>query len=292
MEDIALKLPILQEKIRTLSDRAQRRRAKHIEELEKSKDWEIYKNFADTVLINKSAIKKGMETAELTDALGNALKITLNTAITPVENAEMYYKKARKGKRAREICAENIKKEESLLSELQKISDLIEDFTKNGFLGRENELSEIIDKYLSAETQKNKKTQEAPKIPFRRFIYKGYEIFAGKTSEDNDELSIKFAKPHDLWFHAVGYAGSHLIIRRSKNDPMPDDEILRIAGGIAVFFSKAKNCGYAEVHITEARYVRKPRKSPPGLVVAERCKTMRVSPVDPQKLFKEQKNEN
>ncbi|MCL2845066.1 MAG: NFACT RNA binding domain-containing protein [Chitinivibrionia bacterium] len=292
MEEIIEKLPILKAKMQLEIDRARKRRATHIVQLEKSQDWEIYKNFADTILINKNAIKKGTDCAELTDALGNPLKITLNTAIGAVDNAEMYYKKARKGKRGCEICAENIKTEDAKIAELQKNLAVIEDFLQNGFLGRENEIQNFIDKYLSSSAQKIKTNEEAPKTPFRRYVYKGYEIFAGKTSADNDELSIKFAKPSDIWFHAVGYAGSHLIIRRPKNAPMPPDEILRIAGGIAVFFSKAKNCGYVEVHIAEARYVRKPRKSPPGLVVVERYKTMRVSPVDPQILFKEMKNEN
>jgi len=287
MEIIAEKLPVLRSKIQTEIDKAQRRRAKHIVELEKSQNWETYKNFADTILINKNAIKKGTDCAQLTDACGNKLKIIMNTAIGVVENAEMYYKKARKGKRGCEICSEHIKIEDGKIAEFQKTAEKIEDFLQNGFSGRENEVSELIDKYLSAPAQKNKNGEEAPKTPFRRYVYKGYEIFAGKTSADNDELSIKFAKPGDIWFHAVGYAGSHLIIRRPKNAPIPPDEILRIAGGIAVFFSKAKNCGYAEVHIAEARYVRKPRKSPPGLVVVERYKTMRVSPVDPQQLFKD-----
>jgi predicted ribosome quality control (RQC) complex YloA/Tae2 family protein len=286
------KLSILKNQILKDTDRAKRRLAKQNIELEKSKNWEIYKNFADTILINKNSIKKGTDSVELTDAAGQSVKIILNTAISAVENAETYYKKMRKGKRGCEKCGENIKIEESKIIELEELLENVCNFLDNGFLGRENEVQNLLDLHLYKPAQIADGDKKIEKTPFRHYVYKGYDIYAGKTSGDNDELSTKFANPFDIWLHAVGYAGSHLIIRRKKGDPMPPNDILNVAGGIAVFFSKAKNCGYAEVHITEARFVRKPRKSPPGSVVAERCKTMRVSPVDPQKLFKEQKNEN
>ena len=280
-------LLLLKKQVEKEIDRAQKRCAKQKIEIEKSEKWKIYKNFADTILINKDAIKKGMNYIELTDASEKKLKIDLNTAISAVENAEMYYKKARKGKRGCEICTENIKMEEGKISDWKRLLEKVTEFLDNGFLGKENEVRELLDSHLLKPEQTKNVDKKVEKTPFRHYHYKGYEIYAGKTSGDNDELSIKFANPSDVWFHAVGYAGTHLIIRRGKNDPMPPDEILKIAGGIAVFFSKAKNCSYAEVHITEARFIRKPRHSPPGLVYAERCKTMNVEPVDPQKLFKE-----
>jgi predicted ribosome quality control (RQC) complex YloA/Tae2 family protein len=292
MEIFIEKLLTLKEQILKETARAKRRLAKQNIEFEKSKNWEIYKNFADTILINKNSIKKGTPLVELSDAAGQNVKIELNTAISVVENAEMYYKKMRKGKRGCEKCGENIKMEELKIVEFQKLLEKVCDFLDNGFLGRENEVENFLDLHLCKSAQTENDNKKIEKTHFRHYNYKGYDIYAGKTSGDNDELSTKFANPFDIWFHAVGYAGSHLIIRRKKGEPFPPNDILSIAGGIAVFFSKAKNCGYAEVHFTEARFVRKPRKSPTGLVVAERCKTMRVSPIDPQKLFKELKNES
>ena len=294
MEENILKngLILLKNQIQKEIILTKRRYEKQKIELKRSEKWEVYKNFADTILINKNSIKKGMNLIELTDAAGEKIKIELNSAISAVENAEMYYKKSRKGKRGCEICSENIKTCETQIADSEKLLEKICDFIDNGFWGKENEVENLIDSYLHKPAQTKSEDKKTGKFPFRHYNYKGYDIYAGKTSADNDELTTKFANPNDIWFHAVGYSGSHLIVRRNKNEPMPPDEILSIAGGIAVFFSKAKNCGYAEVHITEARFVRKPRKSPAGSVVAERCKTIRVSPVDPQKLFKEQKNEN
>ena len=276
--------------------RTRRKHEKQKAELQEATGWENYKKTADTILININAIKKGMSSVELTEETnGQKIKIELNTAISPAQNADMYYRKSRKGKRSYGICVEKLKTTQEEITVLEGLLEKVTSFTDDGILtvAKEAEAQAFIDanRLLTAGAAGKKKKKEEH-LPFRRYNYKGYDIYVGKTNRDNDELSTKFANPADLWFHAVGYAGSHLIVRRKKNDPMPPDEVLNVAGAIALFFSKAKNCGYTEVHMTEARFVRKPRKSPPGLVVAQRCKTIRVSPLDPQKLFREQKDES
>ena len=271
-------------------NRAKKKLQKQNSELEEAKNWEVYKRNGDLILANKGIMPNCNDFVILSDFItGEDVKIPLNRAVSAVENAEIYYKKARKGKRGFEICCEKIKETNAEIENLQKLLEKTIDYTENGIVGREREAESFwganlqsLEKKLENGNEKNKKC--ATSSGFRHYKYKGYDIYAGKTSSDNDELSTKFANPSDIWFHAVGYAGSHLIIRRKKSDPIPPNEILSIAGGIAVFFSKAKNCGVCEVHWTEARFVRKPRKSPAGLVVVERYKTMRVSPIDPQKL--------
>jgi predicted ribosome quality control (RQC) complex YloA/Tae2 family protein len=287
-------LILLRNQVRKQIVAAKKKCEKQKSELKESSNWEIYKKFADTILINKNSINKGMNLVELTDEFTQSkITVKLNQTLSAVENAETYYKKSQKGKRGYEICIEKIKASETEIADLEKLFEQSVDFIDNGFLGRENEVEKLLSLRFENTSKKPKDKKDGKRHPFRHYNYKGYDIYVGKTSSGNDELSTKFANPSDIWFHAVGFSGSHLIIRRKKDDPMPPNEVLGVAGGIAVFFSKAKNCGYAEVNITEARFVRKPRKSPAGLVVAQRCKTMRVSPVDPQKLFREeQKNEN
>jgi predicted ribosome quality control (RQC) complex YloA/Tae2 family protein len=66
---------------------------------------------------------------------------------------------------------------------------------------------------------------------------------------------------------------------------MPPKDILVKVASFTVWFSKAKHTSYADVHFTEARYVHKRRHSPPGEVMLDQYKTLRVSPVSPQDLF-------
>ncbi|MDR0330484.1 MAG: NFACT RNA binding domain-containing protein, partial [Chitinispirillales bacterium] len=132
-----------------------------------------------------------------------------------------------------------------------------------------------------AKTGGRKKQAEAP-VPFKKYVIDGWEIYLGKNSEQNDELSVKFARPSDIWLHVAAHAGSHVIIRRKKGAPNPPKEIIHKAAQLAVWHSKAKHTSFAEVHVTEARFVRKRRHAPPGEVIAERCKAVGVEPKDPR----------
>ncbi len=260
-------------------------------ELEEAGSWEKLSHHADTLLANRDAVKKGMKAIVLPDVHTNIeIEIPLNPKCTVDKNADLFYKKARRGKRGYDTCEEKVAETESAIDSTQALLDEVVELRDDSLVGRESEALELIEKVANNDfsSQKNQTAsgkQFVKTHPFRHYTIDGYDIYAGKTSRDNDELSTRFAKPSDVWFHAVGFAGSHVIIKRGKNDPLPPQKILDIAGGIAVFFSKAKNTSYAEVHMTEARFVRKPRKSPAGLVTADRCKTVRMSPVDPQKLF-------
>ncbi len=267
--------------------------SKQIVERDEAGDWETVSHWADTLLANRAEVKKGMKEILLENVhTGEPEIIKLNPKCTVDKNAELFYKKARRGKRGYDTCLEKVEATENEMAfREEQLQELLE-FRENGVEGRELLFEKRLEEIASGNTkptQNQSRAKDEKKHPFRHYTYKGYDIFAGRTSTDNDQLSTRFAKPSDVWFHAVGYAGSHVIIRRKKNDPWPPEEIINIAGGISVFFSKAKNTSYAEVHVTEARFVRKPRHAPAGLVTAERCKTIKMNPIDPQKLFRDEK---
>ena len=107
-----------------------------------------------------------------------------------------------------------------------------------------------------------------------------FEVLAGKTDADNDILSLKTAKPNDLWFHAHGLPGSHVILRHPEGDK-PDNATIKVAAAIAAWHSKARNAGTVPVSCTEAKHVGKPRGARPGSVSIKREKTIKVRPALP-----------
>jgi predicted ribosome quality control (RQC) complex YloA/Tae2 family protein len=114
---------------------------------------------------------------------------------------------------------------------------------------------------------------------FNRIVLKQqWEIFIGKNAENNDLLTFKFARKHDIWLHAQGVSGSHVIIRVHDKNQKPPMEIIQQAASVAAFFSGGKNSATVPVNYTEARYVRKPRKSPAGVVIISQAKTIFVEP--------------
>jgi predicted ribosome quality control (RQC) complex YloA/Tae2 family protein len=81
------------------------------------------------------------------------------------------------------------------------------------------------------------------------------------------------ARPRDLWLHAKNRKGSHVVVPLAKGAACPP-EVLAEAAHLAAHFSDAREEDLVEIQHTPRRYVRKPRKSPPGLVVVDREKVM------------------
>jgi predicted ribosome quality control (RQC) complex YloA/Tae2 family protein len=107
-----------------------------------------------------------------------------------------------------------------------------------------------------------------------------YQVLAGRTDSDNDQLSLKLARPNDWWFHVRGMPGSHVVLR-SKPGQEPDRETLKRAAAIAAWHSKAKAGGVVAVSGTQARFVTKPKGAKPGTVQIRREMVFKVRPALP-----------
>jgi predicted ribosome quality control (RQC) complex YloA/Tae2 family protein len=117
---------------------------------------------------------------------------------------------------------------------------------------------------------------ESPAKPFREYTaHGGYRIRVGKGPKQNDELTLKLSRPDDVWLHARGAGGAHVVISLGKNEELPQEALLDGAH-LALFHSNLKGEPRGEVTYTRARYVRKPKGSAPGLVTVTRDKTFWV----------------
>lgn len=127
-----------------------------------------------------------------------------------------------------------------------------------------------------------RKEEERPAGPIRWNLPGGWILLAGRSGTENDLLTQRVALAHDLWFHAAHVPGSHVILRSPDGKPATaPGELVELAAGVAAWLSKLRAQGVAEVHFTEKRHVRKPRKAPPGSVVLDHSRTLRVKPVPP-----------
>jgi predicted ribosome quality control (RQC) complex YloA/Tae2 family protein len=114
----------------------------------------------------------------------------------------------------------------------------------------------------------------APRPPYRLFHgASGARILVGRGAAHNDELTFHVARPHDLWLHAKGQAGAHVVVPLDKGGSCPADLLVE-AAHLAAHFSGAREETLAEVQYAPRRYLRKPRGSAPGLVVVDREKVM------------------
>jgi predicted ribosome quality control (RQC) complex YloA/Tae2 family protein len=105
----------------------------------------------------------------------------------------------------------------------------------------------------------------------------GWKVLAGRTDADNDQLSLKVARPDDWWFHVRGMPGSHVILQ-SQPGKEPDRQTLKHAAAIAAYHSKAREGGVVAVSCTKARYVTKPRDAKAGTVQIRKEVVLKVRP--------------
>jgi predicted ribosome quality control (RQC) complex YloA/Tae2 family protein len=270
-----------------------RKREKQEEELRETERAAWYRQIADSLLAAAPGQKGLIKTTLLNVHTHNEEPVALNPKFDFRGNAELYYKKARKGDRGKEVNAKKIAETDADIAACERFIAEAEAALAAVPLD-EHKITELCSRIAAAFGSYLPRDLAAPgsqqeydreKIPYRRFVVDDWNIYIGKNDSQNDEMTTRFAHPQDLWLHVAGHAGSHVIVRRPDRTTQVPQEVVRTAAALAVWFSKAKHTTYAEVHVTEARFVRKRRHSPAGEVVAERCKSLRVGPKSPQELF-------
>jgi predicted ribosome quality control (RQC) complex YloA/Tae2 family protein len=125
--------------------------------------------------------------------------------------------------------------------------------------------------------QKAGKETTPPKGPYRRIpLGDGWEVLVGTSAAGNAAVTFDVAVADDLWLHARGVPGAHVILR--TNAATPPDEIVERAAQVAAFHSAAQNSTSVDVDVALRRHVKKIPNAPPGLVRYANERTLRVTP--------------
>ena len=123
----------------------------------------------------------------------------------------------------------------------------------------------------------------SPASPFREYtVHGGYRVRVGKGPKHNDTLTLKLSKPDDVWLHARGAGGAHVVLSLPKGETVPQEALLD-AAHLALHHSSLKGEPSGEVTWTRAKYVRKPKGAAPGAVLVTQDKTVHVR-VEPERL--------
>jgi predicted ribosome quality control (RQC) complex YloA/Tae2 family protein len=259
----------------------------------------------EILLAHLHRITPGSARVELPDPYGGeTIAIDLDPRRTPAANAEACFQAARRAERAAEKLAARTREHderalilaasESRLAEIGPSSldaavGLARDLAAKAVLPAES-VNEMVGAAQAQaeggprEIPTGAKRREPPsRLPYRPYpLPGGWEVWVGRSSADNDVLTHELARPHDVWLHARGAAGSHVVLRRSDGSrAVPPRAVIETAASYAAFFSQARHSRLVPVIVTEKRYVRKPRRSPPGTAVCLREKTVMAAPRRP-----------
>jgi len=242
-------------------------------------DFKQYKKYAELIKIFPAQIKKGMEFVELSDVFsenGAKIIIELDPALQPMQNAEVYFKKYRKGKDALTLLERRLEISQKELESTLIMKDEMIDNYDTAVKKYESEIAGIMPKETGTKTL-------PIRLPYKETtLSTGVRIFIGRDGADNDSTTFAYARPYELWFHASQCPGSHVVMKFPDKSFVPSKGEIAEAAAIAAYFSKAKNSKTVPVIYTQKKYVRKPHKAKPGLVTVEREKMIMVEPMKPE----------
>ena len=243
------------------------------EDLLHAEDAESQRMLADTIMANLYQLQKGQTSAELYNIYdGEPVQIKLNPVLSPADNAQAYYKKYNKYKRAQGELRQQIQATEESLEYLATLdASLLTAATKNEI---EEIRQEMVAAGLIKEFGKKKKTALQKSQPLHIKLRQGVDIYIGKNNKQNDYVTFTLGGPRDLWFHTKDIPGSHLIMKAAA----ATDEDIQLAIALAAYFSKGRNSSNVPVDCVERRYVKKPSGAKPGFVIFTNQKTYYTTP--------------
>lgn len=197
--------------------------------------------------------------------------LPIDPALGAKGHADALFKRARRVERGGTLAKERLCLTEEELAVLRALRERLDDAGDSGAV------AEIAGKAATAgvraarvtATSKTRKSAPA-RLPYRRFIgHGGQAILVGRGAADNDALTLRHSKPSDLWLHARGLRGAHVIVPLRRTELCPP-ELLIDAAMLAAHFSAAAGEDRVEVQHTPRRHVRKPRGAAPGAVMVDR----------------------
>ena len=268
--------------LHTFLDRSVRKKQIQEKALEEADHKDLYKIYGELITAYAFQVEPGstsFTTLNYYEEPYEEITIPLDPSLTAIENAQAYYKLYTKAKRTElaakqqlEIIEEDIKYLQSVLLSL----DLLE--TKEDIDELRSELIEMGYLKKRKGVQKGKSSKKA--LPFLHFkSTEGHDIYVGKNNYQNDALTMKFAKPNDLWLHIKDGPGSHVIIKSIDGAPI-SEEITLEGAMLAAYHSSGKMSSHVPIDYTYKKYVKKVPNAKPGMVIYTNFKTLYVTPTE------------
>lgn len=240
---------------------------------QRSKDFEEVQHLAELVKAHFPLLKRGMEEITVTDWKkdNEEVKIALDPTASPQDILQEMFVKSQKLKKALSPLEALLKKFDGEVQRWQEALQKAQDATELATLQAINTAYNLL--------QVKAPTKAATKaLPYHVFHSEsGMEIIAGKNAAANEVVTFQVANGNDMWLHAHGMSGSHVLVRKKKGQEV-DQETLHDALQIALYFSKARQSeGVFDVLVSEQKYVSRLPRMPKGKVVVSKHKLMAVT---------------
>ncbi len=263
LRDQALRL--VDRRLASLALAREKSKAKLVESARQD-DWKTY---ADVLTSDAWKVSKGQPVFEGLDWRdGRVFRLDLNPKLTAHENAQVYYKRYQKARDAAEGVARELEGQNAEEAGWHRHADHLATATAE-------ELKSFLDKHRTVRTTTGAaKDKEAR--PGLAFESGPFTLWVGRNAKENDVLLRRYVRGNDLWLHTRDVPGGYVFVRAIRGKTIPLETLLD-AGTLAVWFSKAKGQGRADLYYTAVKYLRRAQNGPMGLVLPTQEKNLTIT---------------
>ncbi len=233
----------------------------------KQKDFQNsakFKHYGDLILAFGYNLQQSQNFLECVDYETNSpIRIKIDPKKSVQENAADYYERYKKESSGALELETEIELAKNALAALEKAYERIK-----------NEKNPIKIEQLLRRDSKPKQ-QEKKTHPGLDYTIDGWYILVGRDSNENDDLLRHYVKGPDLWMHTRDCPGGFVFIKARANKTVPL-KILLYAGNLAVYYSKARKAGKADLYYTHVKHLRRAKNGPKGLVLPTQEKNLTI----------------
>lgn len=264
------------------------------EELAATAEANSYRLQGEALLIHQQEVTQGATSVELESyhvpSGPTMLKVVLDPRYDAVGNANRLFHRYHKLRRALALLPEQVEQNatelatvEQLLTDLELAESPAEvllvkaEVQTAGYLrGKPLKKVKPQGKGKGKQGKGGKPTAPGGGVPLYLQSSEGFTILVGKNSRQNEEVTFHQATGGDLWLHARGVPGAHVIVKAGGRE-VPRATIER-AASLAAYYSQGRGSSSVAVDYTLQRHVRHMKHGGPGMVIYEREKTLHADP--------------
>lgn len=227
---------------------------------------------AEWLLALAHQVAPGRHVLEIDTGEERPLRIALDPALSAVEQAQRRFKQAGKLDRAAAFAPQRraqVEQDLAFLDQLATDLALAENQPQIAAVEAELAATRLL-------PPRPGRAKPAPaRIPYLRLHSPaGWEIAVGRNARQNDQVTFQVANAGDLWLHARGIPGAHVIIR-SGGQPV-DEATLQLAAQLAAYYSQRRGDRAVPVAVTAKRFVTRVPDGHPGQVHLRNAETITV----------------
>jgi predicted ribosome quality control (RQC) complex YloA/Tae2 family protein len=235
-----------------------------------------YRVLGDLILTHAHEVRPRDRVLRVPDYTGGGaeVEIPLDPALTPSENAQQYYRRYAKARATTKALPARMARLQTERDALTEALVQVEAATSPDDLWEiHSGLAEM------GVVGRGPRSRPPAKTGPRRFrTADGATILVGRSARENDRVTFREGGPEDLWFHARGVAGAHVILKAAGR---PSPASIEAAARLAAYYSEGRTSGQVAVDSVERKHVRKPRGGAPGVVTYTGERTTLVAPARP-----------